>query len=93
MRASPVHSIFNASDKVVHRRKRRMVSQGFSDPALRGSEPHIIEHIKNFCSRLLEPAEAAEESESALLKPIKAESAIWTEPKDLSLWSMHLRNQ
>ena len=85
MRISPVHSVFNAYDKAVHRRKRRMVSQGFSDLALRGSEPHVLEHVKQLCSRLLGPAE---ESESRLPKPMKDASAIWTEPKDLAEWGM-----
>lgn len=67
-----------------------MVSQGFSDLALRGSEPHVLEHVKHLCSRLLGPAE---ESESMFQTPMKDKFAIWTEPKDLAVWGMRLQDQ
>jgi cytochrome P450 len=74
MRLNPVHSVFNAFDKAVHRRKRKVVGQGFSESALRASQGQILSHVEDFCGRLLE-GETRGGS---------------TEPKDLSLWGNYV---
>lgn len=54
LRFNPVHSIFNATDKKMHRRKRRLVGQGFSDSAVRASESCILEHMDKFVDAFLD---------------------------------------
>lgn len=44
-----VHNTHNAIDKVVHARKRRVLSAAFSDNALRGMEGDMIKHIEELC--------------------------------------------
>jgi cytochrome P450 len=39
-------------DKKQHGRKKRVISQGFSDASLRALEPAILSHIQKFCSKL-----------------------------------------
>lgn len=53
-----VHNTHNAIDKMVHGRKRRVLSQAFSDNALKGMEDLMLVHIRRFCTILAgEPAE------------------------------------
>lgn len=45
-----VFNTHNAIDKVVHGRKRRVLSQVFSDNALKGMEYLMLENIRRFCA-------------------------------------------
>jgi hypothetical protein len=53
LKFNPVHSVFNATDKNMHRRKRKLVGQGFSEAALRASEECILKHVDRFLDGLL----------------------------------------
>jgi len=67
-------SIFNAVDRDVHARKKRVISHAFSDQALRGMEPHIISAICDWCRALgdgLDPQTAPNVGE-------------WSRPKDMA---------
>ncbi|KAE8396217.1 cytochrome P450 [Aspergillus alliaceus] len=66
-------SIFNAVDKSVHARKKRVMSQAFSDQALRGMEPHVLSAIREWCKGLGDNA--------------KEKSHGWSTPKDMAHWS------
>ncbi|KAF7712325.1 Uncharacterized protein PECH_003592 [Penicillium ucsense] len=48
-----VASTFTETDKKTHERKRRIVSHGFSDGALRSYEPRIMENINKLIERML----------------------------------------
>lgn len=45
----------STTDKVVHARKRRIISHAMSDAALRSYEPTIIEKIELFCKQIQNP--------------------------------------
>jgi len=71
--ASKVHSILTAWDKKQHGRKRRVITQAFSDSALRRYEPAILDHIKTFRDRLLEGS-------------TPSDSQGWSVTKDMARW-------
>lgn len=54
LRITPVASVFNTTDKNAHRRKRRLVAQGFSEAALRESEGCVLKHVDRFVNILLD---------------------------------------
>jgi hypothetical protein len=43
---------FTAIERSVHEKKRRVVSQGFSDAALRSYEPKMLECIDKLCHQI-----------------------------------------
>lgn len=50
-----LQNIASTTDKVVHARKRRIISHAMSDAALRSYEPTIIEKIELFCKQIQNP--------------------------------------
>jgi hypothetical protein len=48
-----VASTFTEIDKKTHERKRRIVSHGFSDAALRSYEPRIMDNVNKLVDRML----------------------------------------
>ncbi|OJJ45800.1 hypothetical protein ASPZODRAFT_133663 [Penicilliopsis zonata CBS 506.65] len=47
-----VYNTHNAIDKAVHGRKRRVLSQAFSDTALKGMEDVMLLHVRQLCAIL-----------------------------------------
>lgn len=47
-----VYNTHNAIDKTLHGRKRRVLSQAFSDAALKGMEDVMLLHVRQLCSKL-----------------------------------------
>ncbi|KAJ5263235.1 hypothetical protein N7478_010840 [Penicillium angulare] len=47
-----VYNTHNAIDKATHGRKRRVLSQAFSDAALKGMEDVILLHVRQLCASL-----------------------------------------
>ncbi|KAF1819203.1 cytochrome P450 [Dissoconium aciculare CBS 342.82] len=47
--AASTHSVI---DKQMHARKRRVLSQAFSDAAIRAAEKYILVHVREFCENL-----------------------------------------
>jgi cytochrome P450 len=68
----------------MHGYKRRVMSQGFSDSALRASEPILIEHISNLLTRLLEDKE---DFQSSISSDTLLHGKDWTAAKNLSRWA------
>ena len=50
--APGAYSTFTAIDKETHRRKRRVLSQAFSDQAIKEFEPVILNHVDIFVNQL-----------------------------------------
>ncbi len=46
-------SLLTIIDKSVHRRRRRVINQGFSPEMLTRFEPAMVEHVRIFCDQLL----------------------------------------
>jgi cytochrome P450 len=45
-------STHSSIDKGIHARKRRVLSQAFSDSAIKSMENHVLAHIRQFCANL-----------------------------------------
>lgn len=73
MRFTPMESVFNVTDKQMHRRKRRLIGQGFSEAALRASEDCVLRHVDLFVGGLSDNDAAPNENEG------------WSSAKDLSI--------
>lgn len=58
-------SIFNARSPSVHARKKRVMSQGFSDAAVRETSPYIISVIQSWCDALSSGPSWSEERDMA----------------------------
>lgn len=50
--AHPVANTHNTRDKTLHARKRRVLSQAFSDSAMRGIERYILQNVRTFCEQI-----------------------------------------
>jgi cytochrome P450 len=68
-----VSNTHNTIDKAVHGRKRRIVSQGFSESVLVASEPYILQHVDSLCKSLVEGT--------------TGDPKRWSPPRDMALWS------
>jgi cytochrome P450 len=68
-------------DKRAHGRKRRIISQGFSDSALRAYEPIIMNHVEKLCAQLAN-------SGNTLGRDVKSipEEAKWCPPQNMAKW-------
>ncbi|KAI6780213.1 Isotrichodermin C-15 hydroxylase-like protein [Emericellopsis cladophorae] len=74
--AHPVANTHNTRDKQVHARKRRVLSQAFSDSAMRGIERYILQNVRAFTEQI--GVGASEERKG------------WTTPKLMSDWCNYL---
>lgn len=74
------HSIFNVVDKAIHARKKRVMSQAFSDKAIRGMEPHILSAIRVWSENLGNDNTPSKD----LSKIDSIGENSWTAPKDMS---------
>ena len=45
-------SVHTSIDKEMHRRKRKVLSHGLGDEALKAFEPELLVHIRLFCDKL-----------------------------------------
>jgi cytochrome P450 len=70
------HSVLSAWDKIVHGRKRRVIGQGFTEPAVRGYEPIIKENINIFCKTLLDG--------DGRVPPDSPAADAWSPPMDMA---------
>ncbi|CAI7630660.1 unnamed protein product [Penicillium pancosmium] len=58
-----VYNTHNAIDKTMHGRKRRVLSQAFSDAALKGMEDVMLLHVRQLCAVLAGSGFEADESQ------------------------------
>lgn len=71
MRIQPVPSVFNVASDRVHSQRRKAISQGFSDHALKACEPTIVEHANRYCKVLYGDNE-------------EQENGNWTPPREMT---------
>lgn len=74
--AHPVPNTHNTRDKNVHARKRRVLSQAFSDSAMKEMERYILANVRSFCQQV--GLGASEERKG------------WTVPKNMADWCNYL---
>ncbi|KAI5859838.1 cytochrome P450 [Durotheca rogersii] len=48
----PAPNTHNTRDKIMHARKRRVLSQGFSDSATKEMERYILANVRSFCEQI-----------------------------------------
>jgi cytochrome P450 len=68
----PAPNTHNTRDREQHARKRRVLSHGFSDAAMKEMERYVLANVRTFCQQL--GAGQAEERKG------------WTEPRKMSDW-------
>lgn len=76
--AHPVHNTHNTRDKHVHARKRRVLSQAFSDSAIKEMERYILANVRTFCAQIGLGAGGSGDRKG------------WTAPKNMADWCNYL---
>ncbi|RYC57620.1 hypothetical protein CHU98_g8576 [Xylaria longipes] len=74
--AHPVPNTHNTRDKNVHARKRRVLSQAFSDSAMKEMERYILANVRSFCEQI--GLGASDDRKG------------WTVPKNMADWCNYL---
>ncbi|KAI1332501.1 isotrichodermin C-15 hydroxylase [Xylariaceae sp. FL0255] len=74
--AHPVPNTHNTRDKTVHARRRRVLSQAFSDSAMKEMERYILANVRSFCEQV--GLGASDERKG------------WTVAKNMSDWCNYL---
>lgn len=72
----PAPNTHNSRDKALHARKRRVLSHGFSDSAMKEMERYILANVRTFCEQVGLGA--------------SNESKGWTVPKNMADWCNYL---
>ncbi|KJZ78234.1 hypothetical protein HIM_02272 [Hirsutella minnesotensis 3608] len=76
-------SIFNAIDKKVHARKRRVMSQAFSEKAVREMEPHVVSAIREWCSAICERDGQTSNHDNT-------KTVEWSSPRNMAHWAAYM---
>ncbi|KAL3420507.1 cytochrome p450 [Phlyctema vagabunda] len=71
-------STFTLLDKKEHAKKRRILSQGFSDSAVRAFEQSILDHVEKFCATMAPSPSHASSGQG------------WSQPVNISTWCSYL---
>jgi cytochrome P450 len=71
------YNIFTAIDKDIHRHKRKMLNQGFSDVNMKKFEPAMLQHIDIFLQNLMTSCDD--------------QGSIWSTPFNMTHCSGHLQ--
>ncbi|KAI8962810.1 cytochrome P450 [Daldinia sp. FL1419] len=72
----PASNTHNTRDKALHARKRRVLSQAFSDGAVKEMERYILANVRSFCEQI--GLGASDEQKG------------WTVPKNMADWCNYL---
>ena len=72
-------NIFTAVDKDIHRFKRKVLSQGFSDQAIRAFEPTMLHHMDLFVKKLVKVSGQIDDDDG------------WSRPLDMTESCRHLQ--
>ncbi|KXJ89961.1 isotrichodermin C-15 hydroxylase [Microdochium bolleyi] len=72
----PAANTHNARDKALHARKRRVLSQAFSDSAVKQMERYILNNIRTFCDQIGQGT--------------TADAKGWTAAKNMADWCNYL---
>ena len=83
-------STHSAIDRSTHARKRRVLSHGFSDAAMRGVEGLAIKVVDLFCKNLVEAPLEEDVQTLANGSVPKGEHAAWSPPRNLAHWTNYL---
>lgn len=73
----------NSIDKASHARKRRALSQAFSDGALKSVEKYVLANVRIFCEKLL-----AQPNNHGM--PAEKRSSQWGVAQDMTKWCNYL---
>ncbi|OAA65353.1 cytochrome P450-like protein [Niveomyces insectorum RCEF 264] len=74
----PTPNTHNSRDKDVHARKRRVLSQAFSDSAIKEVERYILENVRTFCKEIGPGSGGSPENKG------------WSSPKNMANWCNYL---
>ncbi|KAL6899905.1 cytochrome P450 [Trichoderma evansii] len=79
-------STFTLIDKKEHAWKKRILSQKFSDSAIRSYEPKVLELVDRFCDVLCPKPSEDEDDESENTET----KSVWSEPFNMATWCDNL---
>lgn len=79
----PAPNTHNSRDRDVHARKRRVLSQAFSDGAIKQMERYILANVRTFCEAIGASGGGGAGAEVGF---VGEESKGWTAPKNMSDW-------
>jgi cytochrome P450 len=82
----PAPNTHNVRDKVLHARKRRVLSHGFSDGAVRSMERFVIGNVDVFCEKI-GPGRGGNREGYA---PGSDDRKGWSEPRCMTDWCSYL---
>ena len=83
------YDVHMSINKVQHGFKKRVISQAFSDRAMKEMEDYIIKVLDNLCGKLIDRQMIEDERESTDLNT-QMEKRHWSSPKDMADWSDYL---
>ena len=88
-------STHTAIDKAVHARKRRVLSQAFSDSAMRAMEVHILDNIESWCRYLGNNQEGNKIDVNDSMNGYGGSNPVydskgWSAPKNMGDWTNYL---
>ncbi|KAK8101009.1 hypothetical protein PG999_011383 [Apiospora kogelbergensis] len=72
----PAPNTHNARDKTLHARKRRVLSHGFSDSAMKEMERYVLANVRSFCDQIGVGASGSQKG--------------WTPAKNMADWCNYL---
>lgn len=75
--AHPAPSTLNVRDKETHSRKKRVLSQVFSDSAMKEMERYIVANIETFCDEIGRGSDSPDRKG-------------WSSPKNMADWFSYL---
>lgn len=76
-------------NKTQHAYKKRIISQAFSDNAMRAMECYVIQVVDNFCAKLVDEKNTKEKTETMGQKP-EREMRDWSSERNMADWSDYL---
>ena len=77
--AESTHSMI---DKNLHARKRRVLSQAFSDNTMKGLQPHVLHVIRTFC-KAIGPSRVTSAAAEKQERP-------WSSPRNMANWTDYM---
>lgn len=78
LRSNPPASTHSVANRELHASKRRLLAHAFSDSALKGQEPYIVDTVRKWLDTIGD------------LNVYRAGAKEWSRPKDMGVWSSNL---
>ncbi|KAI0475694.1 isotrichodermin C-15 hydroxylase [Xylariaceae sp. FL0804] len=88
--AHPVPNTHNTRDKATHARKRRVLSQAFSDGAIKGMERYILANVRAFCEQIGPSSSEQGRGGDGVVGDGEGDRKGWSLPRNMADWCNYL---